>query len=104
MSPLKPIINPVKFHSICISSLCGVVQTRFYNSFTSVDCRKLTTRKTIFLSNGHNSAKNHSIKPPVKYAQRLEPGINPLNFHLNCISTLGGVVRTTFKFKIFKRQ
>ena len=93
MSPLEPVINPVKFHSNCINSLGGVVQTSFCDSFTSVENYK----KNTFFSKGHNSAKNHSIKKPVTYAQGLEPVINPVKFHSNCVSTLGGVVQTNFK-------
>ena len=92
MSPLEPVINPVKFHSNCM----GVVQTSFCDSFTSVENYK----KNAFFSKGHNSARNHSIKKPVKYAQGLEAVTNPLKFHSNCIITLitlGGVVQINFK-------
>ena len=59
-------------------------------------------KKNIFFSKDHNSATNHSIKKHVTYAQGFEPVINPVKFHLNCISTLGGVVQTNFK--MFKGQ
>jgi hypothetical protein len=38
-------------------------------------------KKTPFLSKGHNSAKNHSTRKPVQYAQGLELQINPVKFH-----------------------
>ena len=47
--------------------------------------------KNIFLFNVHNSAKNHSTIKPVKYAQEVP--INPLTFHLNCISSIREVVQ-----------
>jgi hypothetical protein len=86
------LIIPVKFGWNCTCSLWGVVRTSFCVSGN-------TQKKKTFLSKGHNSAKNHSTRKPLQYAQGFELQINPVKFLWNCISGIREVVRTNFKMK-----
>ena len=68
-----------RFHQNPLKTVGGVAETR------------LTAEKVI---KGHNSGKNHSSTPSIKYAHLQVMGTITGKFHKNPLKTVGGVAET----------